>query len=116
MVLYQLGTHDLRNTQTEVLKQHFIEFSDFLKTKSIQLFISGPVPSYGLTSELFSRLVAIDNWLLEWAEAGNILYVSNFNLFWKKRHLFHRGGTLNKTGALFLTDNIKPIVHNLISS
>ena len=78
--------------------------------------ISGPVPSYGLSSYLFSRAVAIDDWLYEWTDFENLLFASNFDLFWKKQHLFYKDGTLNKTGALFLTDNIKFIIDSYTSA
>ena len=105
-VLYQVSIHEIANTPSECLKEHFKNLVTFLRDKNIQLMISGPIPSYSLSTNVFSRVVAIDDWLSKWTDAENVMFVSNFGLFWQKRHLFHRNGTLNRTGALFLTDNI----------
>ena len=106
-ILYHVGSYVVKTTESEVIKLQLDQMSKYLQAKGIQLIISGPIPSTGLHTEAFSRLVAFDTWLKKWAAPECILYVSNFDLFWTKRHLFNRNSTLNETGASFLTDNIK---------
>ena len=87
-VLYQVGSDLIKNTESEVLKLQLDHMSKSLQSRDIQLIVSGPAPSTNLRTEAFSRLVAFDKWLMEWAAPEHIVYVSNFDLFWKKNVIY----------------------------
>ena len=115
-ILYQISINEIMNIPSEILKRQLADLVKFLQNSNIQLLISGPIPPYGLKTGVFSRVVCIDDWLSIWSGSVNINYVSNFDLFWKKKHLFNRNGSLNRTGAMFLTDNITFAMENYYTS
>ena len=106
-VLYQVGSDTVAKAKSEDIKQQLDKMAESLQSRDVQLIVSGPVPSTTLKTEAFSRMVAFENWLMKWAAPRDVMFVSNFDLFWRKRHLFNRDGTLNETGASFLSDNIR---------
>ncbi len=55
----------------------------------------------------FSRLCALNKWLLSWCKDHKLLFVNNWNLFWERSRLF-RGDGLHpsRVGAELLSDNI----------
>ncbi len=68
---------------------------------------SGPLPSYRRGHERFSRLFALNEWLLSWCKNEKLLCVNNWNLFWERPRLFRADGLHpSRVGAELLSDNI----------
>ena len=77
-------------------------------------FFSGPIPMRQQSSEVFSRLYSIDQWLNRVLRtAFGYGYLSNFDLFWKKHHLFRKDGLHpNYKGLTALANNFYRIVQS----
>ncbi len=57
--------------------------------------------------ERFSRLFALNEWLLSWCKEQKLLFVNNWNLFWERPRLFRADGLHpSRVGAELLSDNI----------
>ena len=98
------------NTQSEY--KSLYKTTNALGTK---LVLSGPLPPVKCSSEMFSRLLALNNWLLQWTTEEDIVFVDNFDLFWRKPHLFkYNGIDLNNLGSLTLSNHIRSCVKHII--
>ncbi len=59
-----------------------------------RIVVSEPLPTYRRGHERFSRLFALNEWLLSWCKEQKLLFVNNWNLFWAHPRLFQsRSGT-----------------------
>ncbi len=66
-----------------------------------------PIPTYRQGHERFSRLFALNKWLLSWCKEQKLLFVNNWNLFWERPRLFRADGMhLSRVRAELLSDNI----------
>uniref|UniRef100_A0A668RNZ4 Uncharacterized protein n=1 Tax=Oreochromis aureus TaxID=47969 RepID=A0A668RNZ4_OREAU len=64
------------------------------------VFISGPVPPVRGGDERFSRLFALNKWLISACTDHSVHFINYFNIFWESRHLFEANGfNFNKSGA-----------------
>ena len=107
-VLLQVGSNDISNRLTEEVKLDFKLLAEDFQNNDRRLLISGPVPSYHLNSEQFTRTLHLNDWLKRWADTEQLCFIDNFDLFWKKKHLFKRNGKgLNDLGSMVLTYNIR---------
>ncbi|XP_053477823.1 uncharacterized protein LOC128605952 isoform X1 [Ictalurus furcatus] len=88
-VVLHAGANDIRLRQTEVLKRDFASLIDTVRGRSptTKIIISGPLPTYRRGAEKFSRLLALNDWLVSWCNKQNLLFV-NWNLFWECPWLF----------------------------
>ncbi len=74
---------------------------------AMTIIISGPLPTYQRGHERFSRLFALNKWLLSWCNDQRLLFVNNWNLFWERPRLFRVDGLHpSRVGAELLSDNI----------
>uniref|UniRef100_A0A673GPU5 SGNH hydrolase-type esterase domain-containing protein n=1 Tax=Sinocyclocheilus rhinocerous TaxID=307959 RepID=A0A673GPU5_9TELE len=71
------------------------------------IIVSGPLPTYRRGHERFSRLFALNEWLMSWCKEQKLLFVNNWNLFWEHPRLFRADGLHpSRVVAELLSDNI----------
>ena len=110
-VVLHTGTNDIKyGRKTEQLKQSFKSLIHKTQQLNKNLVISGPVPMINCSCEHFSRIAALNEWLLKWCWDRNIKYVNNFKTEWDKLKLYnHLGTKLNFNGKRQLLENIENI-------
>ena len=82
-VIAHVGANDVKNRRSLKMFEDFQRFSDSMKSLGKTLIISGPLPTTSCNSETFSRLYDLNLWLSDWCQRKGIIYIENFNLFWK---------------------------------
>ncbi|KAL0148906.1 hypothetical protein M9458_055710 [Cirrhinus mrigala] len=110
------GVNDIKLRQTEVLKRDFSSLIETVRSTSpaTRIIMSGPLPSYRRGHERFSRLLALNEWLLTWCKEQKLLFVNNWNLFWERPRLFRADGLHpSRVGAEFLSDNISRTLRSI---
>uniref|UniRef100_A0A3B4VIB5 Uncharacterized protein n=1 Tax=Seriola dumerili TaxID=41447 RepID=A0A3B4VIB5_SERDU len=83
-LILHIGTNDVVKQQSEVLKQVFIDLLYTVSSLNAEVV------------ERFSRLLALNTWLLVACTIHLLHFIHNFNFFWDRRYLF-------KADGLFLT-------------
>ncbi|CAM4728550.1 unnamed protein product [Leuciscus chuanchicus] len=65
-VVLHAGVNNIRLRQTEILKKDFRNLIDTVRSTSPEttIIVSGPLPTYRLGHEKFSRLFALNEWLI----------------------------------------------------
>ncbi|XP_053540893.1 uncharacterized protein LOC128634441 isoform X1 [Ictalurus punctatus] len=114
-VVLHAGTNDTRLRQTEVLKRDFSSLIETVRGRSptAKIIVSGPLPTYRRGAEKFSRLLALNDWLVSWCNEQNLVFVNNWNLFWERPRLFRPDGLHpSSLGAELLSDNISKALHS----
>ncbi|KAL7395365.1 hypothetical protein ABVT39_015160 [Epinephelus coioides] len=91
-LVLEAGINNLRNQQSEVLKQDFISLVDRLLDMGKRLIISGPLPPPCYGDVTTSRFRQLHLWLKGYCLAKSIPFVDNFIAFLNRLHLFKRGG------------------------
>ncbi|CAM4635211.1 unnamed protein product [Leuciscus chuanchicus] len=115
-VVLHAGVNDIRLRQTEILKKDFRNLIDTVRSISPEttIIVSGPLPTYRLGHEKFSRLFALNEWLMSWCNEQKLLFVNNWNLFWERPRLFRADGLHpSRFGADLLSDNISKMLNCL---
>ncbi len=108
-VVIHAGVNDTKLRQTETLKRDFRSLIETVRSTSpvTTIIVSGPLPTYRRGHERFSRLLALNEWLLSWCKDQKLLFVDNWNLFWERPRLFRADGLHpSRVGAELLSDNI----------
>ncbi len=108
-VVIHAGVNDTKLRQTETLKRDFRSLIETVRSTSpaATIILSGPLPTYRRGHERFSRLFALNEWLLSWCKDQKLLFVNNWNLFWERPRLFRADGLHpSRLGAELLSDNI----------
>ncbi|XP_051739570.1 uncharacterized protein LOC127506780 [Ctenopharyngodon idella] len=108
-VVLHVWVNDTRLRQTEVLKQDFRSLIETVRATSptTRIIVSGPLPTYRRGHERFSRLFALNEWLMSWCTEQKLLFINNWNLFWERPRLFRADGLHpSKIGADLLSENI----------
>ncbi|XP_051744481.1 uncharacterized protein LOC127509623 [Ctenopharyngodon idella] len=108
-VVLHVGVNDTRLRQTEVLKQDFRSLIETVRATSpaTRIIVSGPLLTYRRGHERFSRLFALNEWLMSWCTEQKLLFINNWNLFWERPRLFRADGLHpSKIGADLLSENI----------
>ncbi|XP_051743303.1 uncharacterized protein LOC127508878 [Ctenopharyngodon idella] len=108
-VVLHVGVNDTRLRQTEVLKQDFRSLIETVRATSpaTRIIVSGPLPMYRRGHERFSRLFALNEWLMSWCTEQKLLFINNWNLFWERPRLFRADGLHpSRIGADLLSENI----------
>ncbi|XP_051736927.1 uncharacterized protein LOC127505425 isoform X3 [Ctenopharyngodon idella] len=108
-VVLHVGVNDTRLRQTEVLKQDFRSLIETVRATSpaTRIIVSGPLPTYRRGHERFSRLFALNEWLMSWCTEQKLLFINNWNLFWERPRLFRADGLHpSRIGADLLSENI----------
>uniref|UniRef100_A0A8C2I6K4 SGNH hydrolase-type esterase domain-containing protein n=1 Tax=Cyprinus carpio TaxID=7962 RepID=A0A8C2I6K4_CYPCA len=112
-VVLHAGVNDTTQRQTEILKRDFRSLIDHI-IPAVMIIVSGPLPTYRQGHERFSRLFALNEWLLSWCKEQKMLFVNNWNLFWEHPRLFHADGPHpSRVGAELLSDNISRTLHSI---
>ncbi len=86
-VVIHAGVNDTKMRQTETLKRDFRSLIETVRSTSpvTTIIVSGPLPTYRRGHERFSRLFALNEWLLSWCKEHKLLFVNN----WKEKlHCF----------------------------
>ncbi len=98
VVLYA-GVNDTKLWQTETLKKDFRSLIETVRSTSPKttIIVSGPLPTYRRGHERFSRLFALNEWLLSWYKDQKLLFVNNWNLFWERPRLFRADGQQSRS-------------------
>ncbi|XP_059409362.1 uncharacterized protein LOC132143253 [Carassius carassius] len=115
-VVLHAGVNDTTLRQTETLKRDFSSLIETVRstTPAAMIVVSVPLPMYRRGHERFSRLFALNEWLLSWCKEQKLLFVNNWNLFWERPRLFHADGLHpSKIGAELLSDNISRTLRSM---
>ena len=106
-LVLEAGINDLKNHQSEVLKQDFVSLVDRLLDTGKRLIISGPLPPPRYGDVTTSRLRQLHLWLKGYCLGKSIPFVDNFAAFLNRPHLFKRDGLHpNQEGSRLLSVNI----------
>uniref|UniRef100_A0A9J8BDK7 SGNH hydrolase-type esterase domain-containing protein n=1 Tax=Cyprinus carpio carpio TaxID=630221 RepID=A0A9J8BDK7_CYPCA len=115
-VVLHAGVNDTTQRQTETLKRDFRSLIKTVRstTPAATIIVSGPLPTYRGGHERFSRLFALNEWLLSWCKEQKLLFVNNWNLFWERPRLFRADGLHpSRVGAELLSDNISRTLRSI---
>lgn len=115
-VVLHAGVNDTTQRQTETLKRDFRSLIETVRstTPAATIIVSGPLPTYRRGHERFSRLFALNEWLLSWCKEQKLLFVNNWNLFWERPRLFRADGLHpSRVGAGLLSDNISRTLRSI---
>uniref|UniRef100_A0A671TCW3 SGNH hydrolase-type esterase domain-containing protein n=1 Tax=Sinocyclocheilus anshuiensis TaxID=1608454 RepID=A0A671TCW3_9TELE len=105
-VVLHTWANDTKLRQTKTLKRDFRSLIEMVRSTSpaMTIIVSGLLPTYRRGHKRFSRLFALNEWLLSWCKEQKLLFVNNWNLFWERPKLFHR------VRAELLSDNISKML------
>ncbi|KAL0148919.1 hypothetical protein M9458_055723 [Cirrhinus mrigala] len=115
-IVLHAGVNDIKLRQTEVLKRDFSSLIEPVHSTSpaTRIIVSGPLPTYRRGHKRFSRLLALNEWLLTWCKEQKLLFVNNWNLFWEHPRLFRADGLHpSRLGAELLSDNISRTLRSI---
>ncbi len=78
-VVIHAGVNNTKLRQTETLKRDFRSLIETVRSTSpaTTIIVSGPLPTYRRGHERFSRLFALNEWLLSWCKDQKLLFVNN---------------------------------------
>ncbi|KAL7862631.1 hypothetical protein SRHO_G00116150 [Serrasalmus rhombeus] len=112
-VVIHVGTNNIYNRRSEVLKEHYRTLLDTKRKKTdARIIISAPLPTYRRGSKQFSRLFALQSWLCGWCAFNSLGYVDNWSLFWEQPALYQRVGLHpSHQGSVVLSRNIERAIH-----
>ena len=107
-IVVHAGTNDVNyGMKTEELNECYKKLFEKMNQHEKRLIISGPISKPVNSSEQFSRLANLNEWLKKWCETNSILFVNNIATEWTTLNLFNSFGTkLNKKGKEKLSTNI----------
>uniref|UniRef100_A0A9J8BR06 SGNH hydrolase-type esterase domain-containing protein n=1 Tax=Cyprinus carpio carpio TaxID=630221 RepID=A0A9J8BR06_CYPCA len=115
-VVLHAGVNDTTQRQTETLKRDFRSLNETVRSTmpAATIIVSGPLPTYRRGHERFSRLFALNEWLLSWCKEQKLVFVNNWNLFWERPRLFRADGLHpSRVGAGLLSDNISRTLRSI---
>ncbi len=104
------------NNQCAMLSQvlFWITKSAISTSPAMTIIMSGPLPTYRRRHEKFSRLFALNEWLLSWCKEQKLLFVNNWNLFWERPRLLGADGLhSSRVGAELRSDNISRTLRSI---
>ncbi len=103
-LIIHAGTNDIPKQQSELLKRDFLHLFNIAKQSSLNVYISGPTPTYDRGMGRFSRLLSLNTWLCSVCSSNGVGFINNFDAFWDRRHLFGADRLhLNKAGSRLLS-------------
>ncbi|KAG1924677.1 hypothetical protein F2P79_026005, partial [Pimephales promelas] len=108
-VVLHAGGNDIRLRQTEVLKKDYRSLIETVRSTAPKaaIIVSGPLPTYRQGQERFSRLFALNEWLMSLCNEQRLHFVNNWHLFWERPRLYSTDGLHpSRIGAAVLSDNI----------
>ncbi|KAG1937809.1 hypothetical protein F2P79_018017 [Pimephales promelas] len=108
-VVLHAGANDIRLRQTEVLKKDYRSLIETVRSTAPKaaIIVSGPLPTYRQGQERFSRLFALNEWLMSLCNEQRLHFVNNWHLFWERPRLYSTDGLHpSRIGAAVLSDNI----------
>ena len=108
-VISHSGTNDVMSRQSSKLYYDLESLATTVESLGRRFIFSGPTPSVSKSSEHFSRLYSLHQWLENFSTATGYGFISHFDSFWTRWDLFkHDGLHLNRKGTGIL-------IHNLIN-
>ena len=112
-VVVHTGANDIRyGKKTEEIKQSFQILLERTASVGKKLIISGPVLTDNCSCDYFSRITALNNWLVSWCAENCIDFVNNFETEWKLRGLLnYSGSNLNLNGKIKLQASINDLMN-----
>ncbi len=116
LLWFTQGLTTPRCGRLETLKRDFRSLIETVRSTSpaTTIIVSGPLPTYRRGHERFSRLFALNKWLLSWCKEQKLLFVNNWNLFWERPRLFRADGLQpSRVGAELLSDNISKTLRSV---
>ncbi|XP_059393365.1 uncharacterized protein LOC132126252 [Carassius carassius] len=115
-VVLHAGVNDTTLRQTETLKWDFRSLIETVRSTmpAATIIVSEPLPTYRRGHEKFTRLFALNEWLLSRCKEQKLLFVNNWNLFWERPRLFRADGLHpSRIGAELLSDNISRTLRSM---
>ncbi|KAI2647459.1 GDSL lipase [Labeo rohita] len=115
-IVLHVGVNDIKLRQTKVLKRDFSSLIETVRSTSptTRIIVSRPLPTYRRGHEKFSRLLALNEWLLTWCKEQQLLFVNNWNLFLERPRLFRADGLHpSRVGVELLSDNISRTLRSI---
>uniref|UniRef100_A0A7N8YAA9 SGNH hydrolase-type esterase domain-containing protein n=1 Tax=Mastacembelus armatus TaxID=205130 RepID=A0A7N8YAA9_9TELE len=109
-VIVHIGTCDTSFYRSELTKKYFISLFNLLSNCGKSILISGPIPTLGRGSGLFSRILSLNTWLKSVSLSYSLQFINNFNLFWNWPAFF-AGLHPNHLDSHMLSTNIQHAVH-----
>ncbi|KAL7857951.1 hypothetical protein AOLI_G00180530 [Acnodon oligacanthus] len=112
-VVIHVGTNDISDRRSEVLKEHYQTLLDTaMKKTDARLVISGPLPTCRRGSERFRRLFTLQSWLRGWCAFNGLGYGDNWSSFWEQPAHYQRNGLHpSRLGSVVLSRNIERAIH-----
>lgn len=114
-VISHSGTNDVMSRHSIKLHHDLESLATTVECLGRRFILSGPIPSLSKSSERFSRLFSLHQWMENFSTATGLAFISHFDSFWTRQDLFkHDGLHLNKRGTGVLIQNfINFIAFNL---
>ena len=107
-VILQIGVHHIKEGGSESVKHDLKELINMIHKRGKDVIVSGPFPTPNISSECFSRMVCINNWLVDSHSELDFHFIDNFDSFWERSALFVEGrDVLNDFGSMVLSNNIR---------
>ena len=114
VIVTHTGENDVTDKGSILLQNDFKSLASTINKLNKKLVISGPIPLPRLSTEKFSRLLNLHEWLLKWTEENGIHYVNNFDTFWQRNQFFSpHSRQLSKYGYEALSSQIKACLKDL---
>ena len=114
-VVAHVGVNDLKDKCNTRLYDEYNNLLQLCTEYNMKLIISGPIITPSMSTEIFSRLYALNNWLISWTSENDIAFIDSFDTFWLKKHLFNvTGYDLNMLGAMTLSNHLRSQIKQLL--
>ena len=113
-MIFQVSANHIINGNSEVIKDTLNNLSTEMAQKDIKVVISGPIPYSLSNGESFSRLCAINAWLLKHSSASpSFKIIDNSDFFQNDNLLTETRGKLNTAGIFTLQERMTKALVNL---
>ena len=91
-VLVHMGMNDVMSRQSHRLHYELESLVSTVESLGRRCVLSGPLPCMSKSSERFSPLFSLHQWMLNFSTATGVGFISHFDSFWTKQDLFKRDG------------------------
>ncbi len=106
-VISHSGTNNVMSRHSAKLHHDLESLATTVESLGKRFILSGPIPSMSKSSERFSHLFSLHQWLENFTSATGFGYISHFDSFWTRCDLFrHDGLHPNMKGTNVLTHNL----------
>lgn len=106
-LMVHVGTNDVMDKQSTKLRIQLESLAITIQSLGKTCVFSGPIPTLSKSSERFSRLYSLHEWLKNFCTATGQGFISHFDFFWTRHGLYNSDGLHpNIKGVKQLTKNI----------